>query len=122
MTRHPNLRTLAAIVAGLVLAPSVAAAGSAEKGKAAYVRHGCWQCHGFEGHGSVAGSKIAPDPMPFAQFSEFVRTTSGAMPPYQMAILSDEDLGDIYAYLQSVPKGPDPKTIPLRPAGRARAR
>jgi len=113
MMRDLNLRTLAAIVAGLVLTSSVAAAGSGEKGKAAYVRHGCWQCHGFDGQGSVAGSKIAPNPMPFEAFSDFVRTTSGAMPPYQKAILSDDDLADIYAYLQSVPKARDPKTIPL---------
>ena len=113
MMRDPNFRTLAAIVAGLVLTSSVAAAGSAEKGKAAYVRHGCWQCHGFDGQGSVAGSKIAPNPLPFEAFSDFVRTTGGAMPPYQKAILSDEDLADIYAYLQSVPKARDPKTIPL---------
>jgi len=51
--------------------------------------------------------------MPFEAFSDFVRTTGGAMPPYQKAILSDEDLADIYAYLQSVPKARDPKTIPL---------
>ena len=49
----------------------------------------------------------------FEAFSDFVRTTGGAMPPYQKAILSDEDLADIYAYLQSVPKARDPKTIPL---------
>ena len=113
MMRDLNLRTLAAIVAGVVLTSSVAAAGSGEKGKAAYVRHGCWQCHGFDGQGSVAGSKIAPNPLPFEAFSDFVRTTGGAMPPYQKAILSDEDLADIYAYLQSVPKARDPKTIPL---------
>jgi mono/diheme cytochrome c family protein len=35
------------------------------------------------------------------------------MPPFQKAILSDEDLADIYAYLRSIPKAPDYKTIPL---------
>jgi len=35
------------------------------------------------------------------------------MPPYQKAILSDADLADIHAYLQSVPTPPDYKTIPL---------
>jgi mono/diheme cytochrome c family protein len=42
-----------------------------------------------------------------------VRNTNGGMPPYQKAILSDADLADIYAYLQSLPKAPDPKSIPL---------
>jgi mono/diheme cytochrome c family protein len=35
------------------------------------------------------------------------------MPPYMEAILSNEDLADIHAYLESVPKPPDPKSIPL---------
>jgi mono/diheme cytochrome c family protein len=35
------------------------------------------------------------------------------MPPYREDILSNEDLADIYAYLQSIPKGPDAAGIPL---------
>jgi hypothetical protein len=35
------------------------------------------------------------------------------MPPFREEILSNEDLADIYAYLQSIPKGLDPKSIPL---------
>jgi mono/diheme cytochrome c family protein len=35
------------------------------------------------------------------------------MPPFPEQILSNEDLADIYAYLESIPKGPDPKSIPL---------
>ena len=101
------------MLAGLLLASSIAAAASAEKGKAAYVKHGCWQCHGFDGQGSVAGVKIAPNPMPFEALSAYVRNTNSSMPPYAKAVLSDADLADIYAYLQSIPKAPDPKTIPL---------
>ena len=37
----------------------------------------------------------------------------GGVPPYQKAILPDEDLADIHAYLQSIPKPPDYKSIPL---------
>ena len=42
-----------------------------------------------------------------------MRNTTGGMPPYQKVILSDEDLADIYAYLQSMPNPPDPKNISL---------
>jgi hypothetical protein len=42
-----------------------------------------------------------------------VRTTSRQMPPYTEAVLPESDLADIYAYLQSMPKSPDPKSIPL---------
>jgi mono/diheme cytochrome c family protein len=35
------------------------------------------------------------------------------MPPYPEKMLSKEDVADIHAYLKSVPKAPDYKTIPL---------
>src|SRR5262249_50923400 len=73
-----------------------AAAGSAEKGKTAFVQHGCWQCHGFMGQGGVTGPKLAPNPMPLEALSAFVRNTRGAMPPYQKAVLSEADLADIH--------------------------
>jgi len=65
------------------------------------------------GQGGAAGPKLAPDPLPFDALSSFVRTTNRAMPPYREEVLSDADLADLYVYLQSIPKGPDPKTIPL---------
>jgi ubiquinol-cytochrome c reductase cytochrome c subunit len=89
------------------------AAGDAEKGQAAFVRHGCYECHGFAGQGASTGKTLAPNPLPFEAFSVFVRNTSGAMPPYQKAILSDEDLADIYAYLHSIPAAPDFRKLPL---------
>jgi ubiquinol-cytochrome c reductase cytochrome c subunit len=103
---------LAALAAGLMISQDALAA-SAEKGKAAFVQHGCWQCHGYQGQGGIAGLKLAPNPIPFEALSAFVRASNRAMPPYTEAILSNEDLADIYAYLQSIPKTPDYKTIPL---------
>jgi mono/diheme cytochrome c family protein len=104
---------LAAFAAGLVLSQASALAASAEKGKSAFLQHGCWQCHGYQGQGGVTGPKLAPGPIPFETLSNFVRTTNRQMPPFSKEILSDEDLADIYAYLASVPKGPDPNSIPL---------
>jgi ubiquinol-cytochrome c reductase cytochrome c subunit len=88
-------------------------AGSAEKGKAAFVQNGCWQCHGFVGQGGIAGVKLAPDPKPIEYIQAFVRNSVGPMPKYSEKILSNQDLVDIHAYLKSIPKGPDYKTIPL---------
>jgi len=104
---------LAAFAAGLVLSQASALAASAEKGKSAFLQHGCWQCHGYQGQGGVTGPKLAPNPIPFDTLSNFVRTTNRAMPPFSKDILSDEDLADIYAYLQAIPKGLDPSSIPL---------
>jgi mono/diheme cytochrome c family protein len=107
-----NVIGLAALAAGLVLGQASALAASAEKGKSEFLQHGCWQCHGYQGQGGV-GPKLAPNPIPFDTLSNFVRTTSRQMPPFSKQILSDEDLADIYAYLESVPKSPDPGNIPL---------
>ena len=102
-----------ALAAGLLMAQGAVLAASAEKGKAAFVKYGCWQCHGFQGQGGIAGPKLAPDTIPSEAFTAFVRTTNRAMPPYSEAVLPNEELADIHAFLQTVPKAPDPKSIPL---------
>jgi ubiquinol-cytochrome c reductase cytochrome c subunit len=89
------------------------AAGNVEKGQAAYLKNGCWQCHGFVGQGGTAGPKLAPDPKPLEVYSVFVRNTRGAMPPYPEAMLSNEDLADIHAWLRTIPKPADARNIPL---------
>jgi mono/diheme cytochrome c family protein len=99
--------------AALAASHAALAAGSPEKGKVAFVRHGCWQCHGYLGQGGIAGKKLAPNPLPLEAMSAFVRNSAGAMPPYSKAILSDADLADIHAYLGSLPRPPDAKSIPL---------
>ena len=102
-----------AVTAVLVVSQVAAFAASAEKGKAAFVKHGCWQCHGFAGQGGITGPKLAPAPIPLPAMTAFLRNTNGPMPPYQEAVLSNDDLADIHAYLQSIPKAPDYKSIPL---------
>jgi ubiquinol-cytochrome c reductase cytochrome c subunit len=107
---------LAALAAGLVVGHGAAVAASAEKGKAAFVQHGCWQCHGFVGQGSVAssgGKVLTRTEMPLETFVAFVRSTNRTMPPFSEKILPNEDLADIYAYLQSIPKPASYKSIPL---------
>ena len=104
---------LAALAAGLLLAPGATLAASVENGKQVFMRAGCWQCHGTVGQGGAAGPKLAPDPLPFDALSSFVRTTNRQMPAYREEVLSDADLADLYAYLKSIPQGPDAETIPL---------
>jgi ubiquinol-cytochrome c reductase cytochrome c subunit len=102
--------------AGLMFVPHPADAASADNGKTAFVAHGCWQCHGFEGQGSVTtsgGRVIADSQLPADAFAAYVRQPSGAMPPFGAAILSDADLADIYAYLEARPKPKSSKDIPL---------
>ena len=42
-----------------------------------------------------------------------MRSTNRAMPPYREAVLSNADLADIYAYLESVQKPPAADSLPL---------
>jgi mono/diheme cytochrome c family protein len=88
--------------------------GNADNGKKLFTADGCYQCHGYEGQGSTAtGPRLAPRPMPFAQLSKYVRAPTGQMPPYTAKVLSDQELSDIYAYLQSRPQAPAMDTLVL---------
>jgi len=111
MTRF--LTALAAASAAVLIGQGPALAADAAKGKAMYMQHGCFQCHGTVGQGAVTGPRLAPDPIPLESFATFLRTTNRAMPPYREAILSNGDLADIHAYLESIPKPPDRKNIPI---------
>ncbi|HEY6860685.1 MAG TPA: cytochrome c [Pseudolabrys sp.] len=116
MYHHMFRIALAALAVGVVLGNGAALAASAEKGKAAYMKYGCWQCHGTQGQGSVAtsnGKVLAPNPLPYESFLAFVRSTNGTMPPYSEQVLPNDDLADIHVYLSSIPKPNDHTSIPL---------
>lgn len=90
-----------------------AAAGNADAGKKLFVSYGCYQCHGYEGQGGAAGPRLAPRPLPLAGFSRYVRRPTNQMPPYTEKVVSDTDLANIHAYLQSRPTPPPVQSIPL---------
>jgi mono/diheme cytochrome c family protein len=107
---------LAVFAACLAVSQVSALAASPQNGKVAFVKYGCWQCHDFEGQGSVAtsgGRVIANTQLPFDAFKAYVRDPGGAMPPFHVEVLPDSDLADIYAYLESLPKPRPFKDIPL---------
>lgn len=89
------------------------AAGNAVNGKRIYAMAGCYECHDNEGQGGAGtGPRLAP-PIGFAGFIHQLRSPSDEMPPYTSKVLSDAEVADIYAYLQSVPKAPALASIPL---------
>src|SRR2546421_11189469 len=57
------IRAVASTFAVAVMLSAPALAASAENGRAAYIAHGCWQCHGFAGQGGIAGPELASDPI-----------------------------------------------------------
>jgi mono/diheme cytochrome c family protein len=97
----------------LLLASALSAQSpSAQNGKKIFDTYGCYQCHDHDGHGGV-GARLAPNPIPFAAFSKYVRQPTGEMPPYTKKVVSDQELADIYAYLQTIPQPPPAKSIPI---------
>ncbi len=101
-----------AAAAFVIAAPAFAADNNAAAGKKLFDHYGCYQCHGYAAQGG-AGARLAPDPKPYEAVTQFVRTTTGAMPAYSEKILPEADLKLIYAYLQSLPKAADVGKTPL---------
>ena len=93
--------------------PAENPSGNAENGKRVFNKIGCYQCHGREGQGStMSGPRIAPDPIPFDALARYVRKPTGEMPPYTAKVVSDQELADIYAFLESRPHPPAARDIP----------
>jgi ubiquinol-cytochrome c reductase cytochrome c subunit len=83
---------------------STTPAGNADAGKKLYGSYGCYQCHGHEAQGSSAtGPRLGPRPIAFAAFSRYVRQPTGQMPPYTTKVVSDADMANIYAFVQTRP-------------------
>lgn len=110
---------LACSLAGAQTAPSISkpagsTGGDAKNGKRIYASYGCYECHGREGQGSMlSGPRIGPHPTQFSAFVRYIRQPKGEMPPYTEKVVSDAELADVYAFLQSLPQPRDPKGIPL---------
>lgn len=109
--------TLRAITLGAVLLAASAAAnaqGNATAGKDLFNKYTCYGCHGFSGQNGP-GFRLVPMRMTQENFTKLVRTPGrpNAMPPYSAKVLSDAQLGDIWAYLKTLPDAPAAKDIPL---------
>ena len=107
-----RLFLLAAFVAA-VLIPGFGQTGNAENGKRLFVKDGCYECHGYAGQGGFAGARIAAIALNPQGLIRYVRAPGGQMPAYTDKVISDQELTDIHAYLQSLPKAKPAKDIPL---------
>jgi mono/diheme cytochrome c family protein len=88
--------------------------GNAENGKRLFTKYGCYQCHGLAAQGStVTGPRLGPTPPPLQVLVMYLRNPTGEMPPYTKKVVSDQDIADIHAFLESLPHPHDAKTNPL---------
>lgn len=109
---------VAAIVASGPAAAQQNPAGNTEHGKTLFREIGCYQCHGLAGQGAVmTGPRVSRTEFAFDAFLNQLRHPANQMPPYETAVLSDQDAADIYAYLQQMPPPPDLNSIPLLKVG-----
>ena len=87
---------------------------AASHGRQLFASYGCYQCHGYQGQGTAsAGPKLAPNPLPLDAFARQMRKPRDRMPIYTAKVVSDGDLNDLYAYLQTIPKAKAVADIPL---------
>ena len=120
-----NKRIAAAVFGVAVLCAGVFAAaqaqdappsGDAAKGKKVFLTIGCFTCHGSSGQG---GSYNGPAPilahtmLPFDGFKGQIRNPADDMPAFSSAVLSDQDIADIYAFVETLPGPSSPKDIAI---------
>jgi mono/diheme cytochrome c family protein len=91
--------------------------GDVAEGKRLYMLDGCFTCHGRSGQGGRLNGPapvIAKTAMPFDGFLAQLRNPVNEMPAYATPVMSDQQIADIYAFVQSLP-GPLPgaKDMPI---------
>ena len=90
--------------------------GDVAKGKRLYLAQGCFTCHGRSGQGGALNGpapSLAKTEMPFEAFAALMRVPANDMPAYSKALLSDQDIADIYAFVESLPGPRSAKDIPI---------
>ena len=90
--------------------------GDAANGKRIYLTDGCFTCHGRSGQGGAYNTPapiLAHTALPFDAFKGQIRNPINDMPAFSNAVLSDKDIVDIYAFVQSLPGPGSPKDFPI---------
>ena len=118
MNRIVSLLAGAALAGALIFpaAAQDAPKGDAANGKRIYLATGCFMCHGRSGQGGAYNGPapvLAKTEMPFDGFKGQLRQPVEDMPAYSVAVMSDQQIADIYAFVQSLPGRRNAKDIPI---------
>jgi mono/diheme cytochrome c family protein len=103
----------------MVLAPAraqTAPKGDPDNVSRVYLADCCFQCHGRVGQGGLMTGPapiLAQTKLPYAAFTRQLRNPINDMPPYPAKLLPDQEMADIYAFLQSLPGRRPVKDIPI---------
>jgi mono/diheme cytochrome c family protein len=120
MRKAVNLVNAAAVVFALGVVPAARAQdappGDAAEGKRLYLADGCFLCHGRAGEGGALNGPapiLAKTQMPFDGFKGQLRQPANDMPAYSEKVMSDKQIADIYAFVQSLPGRRPPNDLPI---------
>jgi mono/diheme cytochrome c family protein len=120
--RHQGMRRLVGVIGVALIAASAAGgfddaaraqdapSGDAVEGKRLYLAVGCFLCHGRSGQGGAMNGPapiLAKTAMPFDGFKGQLRQPASDMPAYSEKVMTDQEIADIYAFVESLP-GPRP--------------
>jgi ubiquinol-cytochrome c reductase cytochrome c subunit len=109
-----------AFVVGTALAVTVLGSASAQEapkgdpktGLTNYEKYGCYSCHGIVGQGTLRdGPRINAAAIGYGAVLTQLRNPRYEMPAYTAVQIPDSGVADIFAYLTTLPKAPDPKTL-----------
>jgi mono/diheme cytochrome c family protein len=90
--------------------------GDAANGKRIFLADGCFTCHGRSGQGGAYNGPapiLAHTILPFDGFKGQLRNPANDMPAYSDAVLSDKDIADIYAFVQTLQGAGSSKDHPI---------
>jgi mono/diheme cytochrome c family protein len=72
-------------------------APSSERGQQTWLRVGCYQCHGTDGHAIYAGRTWPPKAI-----ARYIRKSPTWMPGYPEEVLSEDEIADIVAFMETI--------------------
>jgi mono/diheme cytochrome c family protein len=90
--------------------------GDAAHGKQLFLAMGCFTCHGRSGQGGAYNGPapiLAHTALPFDGFKGQLRNPADDMPAFSEAVLSDQDIADIYAFVETLPGSRSAKDISI---------
>jgi mono/diheme cytochrome c family protein len=90
--------------------------GDAANGQRVYLADGCFTCHGRSGQGgNYYGTTptLAKTELPFEGFKQQLREPVRVMPAYSEAVVSDKEVADMYAFLQTLSGRRPVKDFPI---------
>ena len=89
--------------------PAEIAPGDPDRGQQVFFQNGCNVCHGDTGQGLI-GPTLAQTSFSVEQVIGQYRNPRGVMPPFSAGVVSDQQVTDVHAWLQTLPL---PDTIVL---------